>query len=112
MLRGFQQTAAPEVAPQAKLGLSASACPLSSRSMTPPEKPRAGTGFIDALANWTPRAGDRPLADPEGVADRLVRWVEEARRAGRTHRADALLVLAWVAYDTPKKAERQAGEAR
>lgn len=44
----------------------------------------------------------RPLRDPEGLAERLADWADEARRSGRMDRADALLLLAWKAYDAPR----------
>jgi hypothetical protein len=34
-----------------------------------------------------------------GVIERLLDWCEQARRSGRERRADALLLLAWKAYD-------------
>lgn len=37
------------------------------------------------------------------AAERLAEWADEARRAGRTNRADQLLMLAWEAYDRPAK---------
>jgi hypothetical protein len=41
------------------------------------------------------------------VTERLLDWVEQAGAARRRYRADALLLLAWVAYDRPaKQAER------
>lgn len=48
----------------------------------------------------------RPLRDPPGVAARLADWSEAARLAGRTRRADRLLLLAWEAYDRPARTPR------
>lgn len=45
----------------------------------------------------------RPLRDPHAVAARLAGWSEAARSAGRTRRADRLLLLAWEAYDRPAR---------
>lgn len=40
-----------------------------------------------------------PQATPHALARRLLDWSEEASRAGRQSRGDALLLLAWQAYD-------------
>ena len=44
--------------------------------------------------------------DPHSVAERLAVWADEARTAGRVERADALLLLAWRAYDMPPAQQR------
>lgn len=48
----------------------------------------------------------RPLRDPHAAAVRLAGWSEAARSAGRTRRADRLLLLAWEAYDRPAHTPR------
>lgn len=48
----------------------------------------------------------RPLRDPHAAAARLAGWSEAARLAGRTRRADRLLLLAWEAYDRPTHTQR------
>ena len=53
----------------------------------------------------------RPLRNPHAAAERLVEWSEAARLAGRTERADRLLLLAWEAYDRPARTLRHAGTA-
>lgn len=53
----------------------------------------------------------RPLRDPHAAAERLAEWSEAARLAGRTERADRLLLLAWEAYDRPARTPRHAGAA-
>lgn len=47
-------------------------------------------------------AARRPLRDPEALAQRLADWADEARLSGRMDRADALMLLAWKAYDAPR----------
>jgi phage tail protein X len=37
----------------------------------------------------------------DAIIDRLLDWHEQAKSAGRTDRADALLALAWYVYDGP-----------
>jgi hypothetical protein len=37
------------------------------------------------------------------VTERLLDWFEQAMRAGRRRRADALLLLAWRAYERPSR---------
>lgn len=51
-----------------------------------------------------PSVAGRPLRDPETAAARLADWAEEARCAGRTLQADRLTLLAWEAYDRPRRA--------
>ena len=53
----------------------------------------------------------RPLRNPYAAAERLAKWSEAARIAGRTERADRLLLLAWEAYDRPACPPRHAGAA-
>jgi hypothetical protein len=54
----------------------------------------------------------RPLLNPHAVAERLAIWADQARRSGRTERADELVLLAWEAYDRPvQRGARPAGRA-
>ena len=39
--------------------------------------------------------------EQELVINRLLDWAEEARRHGRSKRADHLVDLAWIAFDSP-----------
>jgi hypothetical protein len=43
------------------------------------------------------------------MCKRLLDWCEEARRAGRARRAQALLLLAWRAYDQPPAQGKRGG---
>jgi hypothetical protein len=43
------------------------------------------------------------------MSERLLVWREEAQRAGRDRRAEALLLLAWRAYDRPPARCEQGG---
>jgi hypothetical protein len=40
------------------------------------------------------------------VTDRLLDWTEQASLAGRRHRAETLLLLAWEAYDRSRNVSR------
>jgi hypothetical protein len=40
------------------------------------------------------------------ITERLLDWLEQATHAGRRCRADALLLLAWCAYDRPPRQVR------
>lgn len=51
-------------------------------------------------------------AQPHLVTERLLVWSEEARRRGQPARAEALLLLAWEAYDRPRSACRHRAAAR
>jgi hypothetical protein len=44
------------------------------------------------------------------VVDRLLDWHDQAKLAGRKSRADALLLLAWAAYDRPPKISKAAAQ--
>lgn len=58
-----------------------------------------------------PEGRPRPSRDPHALVERLTDWSEAARRAGRTERADRLLLLAWEAYDRPARAVDSPGLA-
>ena len=58
-----------------------------------------------------PEGRPRPSRDPHALAERLADWSEAARRAGRTERADRLLLLAWEAYDRAARAVGHPGLA-
>jgi len=45
----------------------------------------------------------------QAMCERLLDWCEEARCAGREYRAEALLLLAWRAYDRPPSRDKQRG---
>ncbi len=61
--------------------------------MTAPAKTAATIG------GPAPFAPGRRLVRAYAAADRLAAWSEQARRAGRVERADALLLQAFDAYD-------------
>jgi hypothetical protein len=44
---------------------------------------------------------------PQEVADRILDWHDQAKLAGRISRADALLLLAWRAYEQPPDSKRE-----
>lgn len=60
---------------------------------------------------FCPEQRPRPLRNPHAAAERLAEWSAAARLAGRTERADRLLLLAWEAYDRPTRTPRHVGTA-
>jgi hypothetical protein len=51
------------------------------------------------------------LVARDAIIDRLLDWQAQAKLAGRTDRADALLALSWYVYDRPLAAHTQVNQS-